>query len=349
MNPQDEALTILKEMIRGLTSPNHDLITIMRKCQHVCEILGWQPAKTWFYQELNGYYLNSPLPLYRKIMGIKKWQFEGSPFGHMNYQSEKQVYALDPKVYTEEPDTLELTAGIGWILSVSQSGYTENLSETKKVPSPSGQEQVTLRKVRFFPAVNIAYSIFQIEKFVFDWVSSSYVQLQYGNRVKDIWERYRTKVDNALQQLGLTNHLSVIQDNIATDNPESWRVAVLECRNLLRDLADHLWKDSRDTYNNLPGDGPNKKLDVSKGNYGNRISAYLHQKSVTGKEGKFLRDEAERLSISIKSLISVESTAHEPIERSFAEMVVLSSYFIIGELALKTDLSPITEYTPTVT
>jgi hypothetical protein len=30
-------------------------------------------------------------------------------------------------------------------------------------------------------------------------------------------------------------------------------------------------------------------------------------------------------------------------------MVVLSSYFIIGELALKTDLSPITEYTPTVT
>ena len=256
---------------------------------------------------------------------------------------------MDPLVYTEEADVLEVKAGISWFLSTSQSGYQENLLETKEVPSPSGRRMVTLRKVRSFPAGNIAYSLSQIEKHIFDWASSSYVQIQFGNQARDIWDRYRVKVDSALQQLGLANHLSAIHDGIKSDNPESWRAAVLECRNLLTDMANYLWKDTRDTYIHLRESAPDGKLDVRQGNYSNRLSAYLHQKSVTGTEGKFLRDEAERLAISIKSLISVESAAHEPIERQLAEMVILSSYFVIGELTLKTDLSSITEYALTVT
>lgn len=349
MNPQDEAVTILHEVIQNITTPNRDILAIMRQCQHVCEIMEWKSTKIWFHQELNGYLPNTPLPPYRKISGIKKWQYEGSVYGEAEFQTEVMIHKLDPIVYTEESDVLEVRAGITWFLSASQVGYSEVLPETKKASSPSGQQQVMLRKVRFFPARNFVYSLSQIEQHIFDWISSSYVLLQYGNRVKGIWERYRAKVDDAIQQLGLSNHLSAIQDDIGTDNPESWRAAVLECRNLLNDLANYLWRDPRNTYIHLKGSGPEDKLDVQQGSYANRLSAYLHQKSITGTEGKFLRDEAERLSISIRSLISVESSAHEPIERSLSDLVVLSSYFIIGEIAIKTDLLPITEYSPTET
>jgi hypothetical protein len=321
----------------------------MRQCQHACEILKWQPAKAWFHQELNGYNPDTPLPPHRKINGSKKWEFDGSLFDGIEYHTEESMYKLDPRTYTEETDILEVKAGISWFLSASQTGYKELLPETKKASSPSGKKQVTLHKVRYFPAGNIAYSLSQIEKYVFDWASTTCVQLQYGNKVNDIWDRYRTIIDSALQKLGLTNHLSAIQDGISKDNPESWRVAVLECRNLLNDLENFLWKDTRNTYIYLPGSGQDGKLDVRQGSYANRLSAYLHQQSVTGPEGKLLRDEAEKLSISIKSLISVESSAHEPIERSLADSVILYTYFLIGELALKTDLCPITEYTTTVT
>lgn len=344
MEPQDEATSILREVILELTSPNRDLIAIMRRCQHACEILGWQPAKAWFHQELNGYYPDTPLPPHRMVNGTKKWKFEGPLYETIEYQTEQSSHRLDPKVYTEEPDVLEVKAGVSWFLATSRTGYTEDLPETKRAPSPSARHQITLRKVRFFPAGNIAYSLSQIEKHVFDWVSSSCVQLQYGDRVKGIWERYRDAVDTTLQRLGLADHLSAIQDGISKANPESWRAAVLECRNLLNDLANRLWQDPRESYEHLPGSGPDGKLDVRQGNYANRLSAYLHQKSVAGTEGRFLRDEAERLSVSIRSLISVESAAHDPIDRPLAETVVLSTYFILGELTLRTDLSPVLKY-----
>lgn len=119
MNPQDEAIIILREVIRDLTSPNRDLFAIMRQCQYASEILGWQPVKDWFYQELNGYYPDNPLPQYRKINGIKKWQFNGSLYEGIEYQTEETMHKLDPRVYTEEPDILEVKAGISWFLRSS--------------------------------------------------------------------------------------------------------------------------------------------------------------------------------------------------------------------------------------
>src|SRR5687768_12596157 len=99
MDPQSEAITILREVIQSLTSSNYNLIGIMRQCQHVCELLQWQPAKTWFHQELNGYYPDTPLPQYRRIPGTMKWTFEGSMYQGIEYQAEAAVYNLDPNIY----------------------------------------------------------------------------------------------------------------------------------------------------------------------------------------------------------------------------------------------------------
>lgn len=275
------------------------------------------------------------------------WSFEGSLPDGVMYRMEVDKYGLNPEIYPEINDILEVKAGINWIISAATTGYTEKLSDIKNVTSPSGRGNVKLRKIRSFPSANFSYSISQIERITYDFVSSSYVQLQYGNRVKDIWDRYRTTVETALQQLGFANHLSIIQDNIGKDNPEAWRAAVFECRSMLNDLADYLWKDPRDTYDLLKGSGSNGKLEVKQNNFGNRLSAYLHQKSVNGDEGKFLRDEAGKLSDSIENLIKLQNKGHKSIERPLADMVVLSTYFIIGEIAIRTDLMPIMEYSAT--
>jgi AbiTii len=344
MDPNEEASNLLQQVIQGFTSANYDLVFIMRQCQHACELLGWTPTKIWFNYELNGYPIDTGLPSHRKINGVRKWEFEGSDFDEISFEMEKAERGLDPHVFSEEIDTLEVRAGVIWFLGTSKTGYREKLKETKEAPSPSGKKQIRLRRVRYFSNVNIAYNLSLIEKFVFDWASSSYVQLKYGNRVLNLWDKHRNIVDSALPKLGLTDHLAVIQENINKNNPEAWRTSVLECRNLLNDLANYLWRDPRSTYTHLKSSVPNEKLDVKQGNYSNRLSAYLHQKSITGTVGKFLRKDAERLSVSIRSLIEVASKAHEPIDRSLAEMVILWVYFLIGEIALKTDLEPISKY-----
>jgi hypothetical protein len=59
-----------------------------------------------------------------------------------------------------------------------------------------------------------------------------------------------------------------------------------------------------------------------------------------------MRYEIERLATSIRGLIALEGEAHAPIGREEGRTVALSTYFILGELALRTDLLPIEVYGP---
>jgi hypothetical protein len=94
----------------------------------------------------------------------------------------------------------------------------------------------------------------------------------------------------------------------------------------------------------LPGKGADRKLAVTKQEFANRISAYLHQRGLTKSSGHFIRNESERLSTSIRSLIEYQSKAHSPISRDDAVSIVLATYFLVGEILLKTDMQPIEKY-----
>jgi hypothetical protein len=85
-------------------------------------------------------------------------------------------------------------------------------------------------------------------------------------------------------------------------------------------------------------------LDVTQGHTKNRIAAYLHQKGLSGTEGKYLRSEVERLVASIDSIISFQSAAHDPIDLQNARSIAISTYLLVGEIVTRTDLIPIKEY-----
>lgn len=344
MNPQDEAQAILKIVINEFSTSTIDLVPILRQCQHVCEILCLKTEREWIHKELNGYFNEDQLPQYRIIKGYSKWEIQEDPFSLFPNIDSLKTKLLSPILSPQYDETINIYSGITWLKGAAQNGYMEKSQETQNLERDSGKPQLVIRKIRYFSAQVFAHSIFQIEKIIFDWVSALHVRLLYGNKVEGIWSRYRSVVDSAIQTLKISNHLSTIEDGINSANPESWRSAVLECRNLLRDVADYLWQDSRKTYIHLQGSDKTSKLNVEKGKYVNRLVAYLHQKSITGKEGAFLEAEANRLADSISSLNALASKGHEPIERPVADTIILSTYFIIGELAIKTDLVPIVEY-----
>lgn len=342
--PQEEAISLLSEVLSGLTGPGGNIKVALRKCLLVCEMLGWRPQRDWFHQELNGYYPTSALPTHRKVSGKCKWQPAPSFSDTVNWKSEEMVYGANPAVYEEEEDVLEIWAGIEFFIAYTSTGYTEILQETKKVPSPSGHRSITFQRARIFTASAIAASLTQIERFIFDFASRAYVQLKYGNAVGDIWSQYRIKVDAGLASLDLAKHLNVIELSLQSTNPEAWRTAILECRNLLNDLANYLWRDGRPRYEYLPGRTDEDTLDVTKGKFGNRLAAYIHQKGLSGTRGKYLRNEADRLATSIQSLIAFQSEAHEPISLQDARSVVIAMYVLVGEIIGRTDLNPIVTY-----
>lgn len=344
ITPQEEATILFSQVVSELTSSSHDLKSVLRKCQHICELLGWQSQLDWFRQELNGYASSSPLPFYRKINGTRRWNIIESGHSFAAWKAENIINGIDPAVYEEEVDTLDVWANIDWFIYAANSGYSERLSDTKTVTFSHGRERITMYRDRIFLALAFKNRLAQFEAQVFDFASKSYVQLKYGNLITDIWSGYRSVVDTQLTQLQLSTHLQAIQSGIQDNNPASWRASALACRNLLSDLANYLWQDPRPRYKHLPGKTDDGKLDVTHGSTKNRIAAYLHQKGLSGTEGKHLRNEVERLASSIDSLISFQSSAHDPINLQNARSIAISTYLLIGELVTRTDLMPVKEY-----
>ncbi|MEW6028022.1 MAG: hypothetical protein ACOYZ8_15135 [Chloroflexota bacterium] len=342
--PQEEAALLLSQVLSELTSSSHDLKVALRKCQLTCELLGWQSKVDWFRQELNGYPVNAPIPFYRKIPGIRKWNVIDRGHDSIAWMAENIVSGIDPAVYEEEADTLDVWANIDWFISAAQNGYIDRLPETKTITISQGREKITMHRDRIFLADSFRNRLAQLEAQVFNFASKSYVQLRFGNLITDIWNSYRSIVDNQLARLQLSDHLQVIQSGIQSDNPESWRAATFACRSLLTDLANYLWQDPRPRYEYLPGRTDDGKLDVTQGNTKNRIAAYIHQKGLSGTEGKHMRNEAERLVASIDSIISFQSAAHDPITLPNARSVAISTYLLVGEISIRTDLIPIKEY-----
>lgn len=341
--PQDEAIHILSELINDLTQPESDLKSILRRCQHICQLLDWTKQLEWFDRELNGYLQEIDRPDYRQIPGKLIWEPEGSKYDIIEWETEEGIYGHESNDLDEELATLDVWSGIDFIVNSVNIGYKALTDETKISHLRSGK-QIKLRRVRSFPAVNFSWCLSAINRYAFDFASRAYTQLKYGSAIQDIWYEYRSNVEAKLIELGFHHHLNEIHNGLLEDNPEAWRSAVYECRSLLSDVANYLWRDQRSTYDHLPGGSSKGNLSVTEDKFANRIYAYLHQKGISGKQRKFMREEITRLAGSIRSLIGYQSKAHQPIQKEDARTIALSTYFLLGELVLKTDMKPIEEY-----
>lgn len=94
----------------------------------------------------------------------------------------------------------------------------------------------------------------------------------------------------------------------------------------------------------MKGKGEGGKLNVTQGNFVNRLCAYLHQKGLHGTAAGFVRSEIERLAASLRSIVELQGKAHSPVGRDDARTVALATYFLLGEFVLKTDMQPIDRY-----
>ncbi len=341
--PQTEALELLEQVIAELTSPTRNLKSILRKCQHVCELLGWGPSRDWFHQELNGLYAGRPLPGYRRFQGTLVWE---PAEGHdtINWTTSGMVYGHEPEDVATEPITFDYYGGIDWLLGASTSGYTEKTDQVKTGTIRSRERKIQLRREKRFLSGVFLNAISQIENQTFDFASKAYKQIRYGDAMEKTWDSIRLEVVKRLGELGLSKNLEAITDGLNSDNPEALRNMVFGCRSLVKDVVDFLWQDPKNTYDYLPGNSKKEKLQVTPDKTKNRIRAYLHQKGISSTRGEYYVNEMDRLGISFDSLIARQSTAHDKVEPLEARLISLSTFLLIGELLINTNMVPITEY-----
>lgn len=341
-SPQDEAIDILKGVLTTLFNGSADIKNVLRSCAHACQILSWSEQLSYFQYELNGYPSEVTLPWYRKgIKGHTEWLPVGGIYTTLDSVIENGFSTKEkPTTYT----TMDVWAGIDWILSATQSGYVESTGKKSSKYISFRHKNVETKQVSTYDKHVFQAILSNVENLVFDFASKAYSILLYGDALQDVWQAYRTEVDKHLIAIGLGGHLDTVRTGLNSDNPQDWRVAMWSCRDILHDLAAYLWKDPRETYECLSRKGKDGKLKVTESDYVNRLGAYLHQKAVTGKTGNYIRAEMERISHSIETLNKLDSKAHGAFTLSDVRTAAIGTYIILGELVTRTDMKPIMEY-----
>lgn len=340
--PQDEAIDILKGVLDNLFSGNVDLKTVLRRCAHVCQMLNWGEQLSWFQNELYGYPSGVELPWYRKaIRGRRKWRVTGGIYTVLDSVIEDEHSTKkEPITYT----TIDIRTGIDWILSAAQSGYVESTSKKSSKHIRFRHKDVETEEVDIYDEDVFQTILTNIENLAFNFASSSYPILQYGDALQDVWQAYRARVEESLVPIGFAEHLDTVRNGLNSQNPQYWRAAMWSCRDILHDLAVYLWRDQRETYEHLPGQGKGGKLRVTESDYVNRLGAYLHQKGVVGKMGAYLRAEMERIYHSISTLNELDSKAHSEVTLFDVRTAAIGTYTILGEIVTRTDMKPVIEY-----
>jgi hypothetical protein len=343
-SPQAEAIGIFKRTLDDLFIGKADLKNLLRSCAHACQLLGWREQLSWFENELRGYSSEAELPWYRKdIIGYTYWRACGGIYAAMDRVID-DAFARYEEATTHT--TIDVRAGIDWVLLAAQSGYAEPTGKKKKSSKylKSRREDVETEEVSMYDKQVFQTILGRIENSVFDFASKSYSVLRYGDTLRDVWQAYRTRVDEALIAIGLWGHLETIRAGLNSDNPQDWRTAMWSCRDILHDLAAYLWRDPRETYQHLPGRGKGGKLGVTDSDYVNRLGAYLHCKGTAGETGAYIRAEMERIYHSIDTLNDLDSKAHSAVTLSDVRIAAIGTYTILGEMVMRTDMKPVMNY-----
>jgi hypothetical protein len=341
MSAQEEAVVLLREVIDAILSGSGQLEAQLRKCQFASQLVSWPTAVEWFRHELTGYDEPSSVPIYRKVMGQSEWRVKGLDEA-LNLAVREAQHGGQYFDRQLETTVRDLVGPIQGISTLATKGWESGgLSFKNEIINGVS---VRLERIERIGSSAYAQVVANVERMAFDFATSNYHLLKYGNALADIWQEQRQLVEQALRDLGLIQHLDAIEHGLTSANPAQWRAAVYGCRSLMTDLADRLWRDPRDTYEHLPGSGSRSKLDVTREKSSNRLAAYLHQKGLQGRSGKLIRDEMERLATSIRSVISAEGTAHAPVTRADARLIAISAYILVAELVARTDLAPVEHY-----
>jgi len=337
---KEEALRLTEQALALCSTPGHDTVGVLRLGFQITELLHWPEPRTWFWRELQGYPPDGPAPWYRAgIRGSLEWrvpelpQATGMNVGHFGLgATQSNVVAVQ-----------DFKQGAGWLAASAVEGYEERTGRTSVHSAPAPLERMyTIYETRNFPAVAFRPVLALIEDEAFRWLSNVYATLKYGQALGDVWGLYTRVVDEKLPQLGLEQHYLTIGAGLRSSNPQDWRAALWSCRDLLHDLAAYLWRDPSPTYKYLPGKGKDGRLEITESHYVNRIGAYLHQKLGGSTTREYLATEADRIYGSIDKLSDFASKAHAaPPTFDDVRTAALSTYFLVGELVLRTDMLPV--------
>jgi hypothetical protein len=222
--------------------------------------------------------------------------------------------------------------------TVILSVYEMENRPSPPTPSPSDD----YRRINLIFQLNAAHDrvksiLITLRAYIYDYVSGIWTtSLREKDRIALLGPDYRFVIDklDALET-PVGSELLASVDNLRDNNPASWKLCALGCRNVVIKLGTLLWHVPGQTYQTQNG----TTLDVSNEKEKNKLYAYIDVflKQASPDEQTILC-EAQEL---VESVYDKGSKGKRQIRYGEAQTLVVDTFRLVGSLNEATELKPI--------
>ena len=179
------------------------------------------------------------------------------------------------------------------------------------------------RKFRIAVPVEIVENI---ENNLHKRMTQEWLELKFGGVIETIFEDTKKLVDSKLIEIcpDAIDKFTTAYDRIKETNPESWAQAVTTCRRILKDFADTVYP---------PKETLVEGRKVGEEEYINRLWAFASENIESDTNKELIQSEINYMGGRIDSLYHLANKGtHSDISKDEAEMAIIRTYFLIGDL-----------------
>jgi len=170
---------------------------------------------------------------------------------------------------------------------------------------------------------------------LYQYALKHYCELRFSAIASDVFSRIRERVDAEIGTVipDAVQRFTAAYENLRSENPEDWSNAVHSCRRILQDLADAVFP-ATDEDRQIQDEGGTRKVKLAKGNYINRIIAFLCDRSSSARFEQIVGSHLSFIGDRLDAVFSAaQKGSHQTIlRREEADRFVVYTYLLVGDV-----------------
>ncbi len=311
MNKNQEIIKLAKEIIDDVELRRASAGDLVSKASRLASLVNDSSIKEWLNYEKYGFS--------NTASSINLMKKTGRTY------NEQTKIGMWGSIYTQEMLIDNALAELEVIKSFKPSGTYSAL-----------QFQNQLQQVK---TLNLSINTYRrictiVTSSIQDFASKIYYSYKFGQKADSLIKKYQETTLKAIIKYfpELKESLEVIENNSSGANSRQRSAAGLECRNILINLSNKLWKNNQKEYKCR--DGQTIKIQNEK----NKLIAYVDIKMGNTNEGKA---KAKKLFGVIHEVFALGGKSKRNIHETELSTTIIDIYVFLNDLATYTDLKPL--------
>lgn len=326
MDKIEKALIACEKVIEGIEDDTISTSSALLQCSKIARLTNDEEAVIWFQYEYGGYPRKDDGHLEKNAWDIavlagRAYKEDGKKYVFTDLASEleEKISAQQNAIKNYTTQGTSVGGDNSYVAMRNLTSTVINSTNSLVKSITDNQRRLALLKSKYY-----------------EYAIKKQIELVFGNAAEDVFNKYRSRIDNAFSGLSKETllKLQAIEGKIDSGNPELYSQALTTCRRLFESTANELFElhypdYTEKKYKTISG----KEIDISGNHYKNRLMAVIEllehkseKKTLVGSNIIYLLDWIDNISeLQCKGV-------HDNVSKTDAERCIIQTYICLGDI-----------------